>query len=617
MPPPSSPPRRRAWLRRAGRFLTAAALALAVSAPAQTEPPAAANPVAAAPAVPLQPSWQQLVNGSPDGKLIELRGIVESLTPRPNGWTRVLLRLPDGVIKVDVFRATTNPPELEPFANAAVRLRGEMRIDRGPDGRIKAGQLRLLAAEVVADETGPEALAALPVRPTASLLRVGPSIDPLQRVKVAGVIVHVRGEVYFAMDGDNGLRFVTNQPLAVKVGDRVEVAGFPQISAAAPVLRGAVVRKIGEAALAAPRAITAEDLPRPALDALRVRVEGELIRVRRNAADTMLELQAGPWRYLARLDVHAGDLAGLQPGSRLELTGVYCAQGEYKALGEDIAAMDLLLGSPADVRVLETPSWWTLPRLLVVTALLLCLLLAVMLWNTQLRRQVEQRSAELQAQIQARQRIEQQRAMEQERARIAQDLHDELGSGVTAIGMLAARAQAVSATEGNRREHLGQIGEQTRAMVTALDEIVWATNPAHDSLASLVTYFSLYADRFLALAGVRWTLDDRVGPAADHALDSRCRHQLFLVLKEALTNVVRHAAAKEVRVAVRREQAELVFTVADDGRGFAPAAEPAREAHGLANMRGRVEKLGGRFEVASAAGAGTTLTFRVPAGNTP
>ena len=71
-------------------------------------------------------------------------------------------------------------------------------------------------------------------------------------------------------------------------------------------------------------------------------------------------------------------------------------------------------------------------------------------------------------------------------------------------------------------------------MVTALDEIVWAMNPAHDSLASLVSYFCLYADRFLGLANITWRLEGPTGPA-DQVVDSRHRHQLFLAFKEALT----------------------------------------------------------------------------------
>ncbi|HEY3913921.1 MAG TPA: histidine kinase dimerization/phosphoacceptor domain-containing protein [Verrucomicrobiae bacterium] len=92
--------------------------------------------------------------------------------------------------------------------------------------------------------------------------------------------------------------------------------------------------------------------------------------------------------------------------------------------------------------------------------------------------------------------------MEQERARIAQDLHDELGSGFTEITMLSARAKSTT-----RDGYLDQMADKARQMVTALDEIVWAMNPTHDSLASMISYFWLYAERFLGLANIAWRLD--------------------------------------------------------------------------------------------------------------
>jgi signal transduction histidine kinase len=232
------------------------------------------------------------------------------------------------------------------------------------------------------------------------------------------------------------------------------------------------------------------------------------------------------------------------------------------------------------------------------------------LWITQLHRQVDKRTIELETQIQKRQRVEHQRTMEQERARIAQDLHDDLGSGITEIGMLVARAKSAAAPDEKRSQYLGQAGEKAREMVTALDEIVWAMNPAHDSLASLVSYFCLYADRFLGLANITWRLE---GPpaSAELAVDSRHRHQLFLVFKEALTNVVRHSGATEVSLGIQVEQGELRLILADNGRGL-PLNARTGEMDGVNNMRSRIEKLGGRFEIAGEAGKGTILRIQVP-----
>ena len=289
---------------------------------------------------------------------------------------------------------------------------------------------------------------------------------------------------------------------------------------------------------------------------------------------------------------------------------MYVAQGGNPALGSDVAPFDLLLHSPADIEVLSQPSWWTLRRLLVIVGVLVCALALLGLWITQLHRQVEERTAELATQIHSRQRVEHQRAMEQERARIAQDLHDELGSGITEISMLATVAGSASAPGNGQGGHLEEIGDRARQMVTALDEIVWAMNPKHDSLMSLVSYSCLYADRLLKLANITCQLKGAVD-LPDRPVSSVQRHEFFLAFKEAITNVIRHSGATEVRLGVRLIGNRLRLSIADNGRGLAADAR-ARGGDGLVNMRARLEKMGGRFAIASQRGRGTTVRFYVP-----
>jgi signal transduction histidine kinase len=450
-----------------------------------------------------------------------------------------------------------------------------------------------------------------PAKTLAELMLFDPQAGAFERVKVSGQIVCARDAELFLTDGRHGVRFIAKQTAGLDVGDQVEVVGFPDLfGGAAPVLREAVVRKIGRAGLPAARKLTSDNLIRAEYDSTRVQVEGKLVSQRRTRTDEILELQDGVRTFEARWNAadNSGEL--LPIGSRLELTGVYAVRGGNRAVGPEVASFELLLHSPADVRVLARPPWWTLERLLFIVGALACVLAATMLWITQLHRQVAERTAELGAQIQERQRVEHQRAMEQERARIAQDLHDELGSGITEITMLAARAKSATALEEKRSGYLEQMVGKAREMVTALDEIVWAMNPGHDSLASLVSYFCLYADRFLGLANITWRLEDASGPP-DHVLDSRQRHQLFLAFKEALTNIVRHSGASEVRLSVRVEQGQVRLTIADNGRGLAAGARTG-EMDGLANMQSRLEKLGGRFEMSSEPGRGTTLRFSLP-----
>jgi signal transduction histidine kinase len=563
----------------------------------------------------IQPTWDQLMNGSLDDQLVEIRGVVENTILRPagypDGWSKMTLHTPGGVLWVDLWLVGTNFEHLENYEDAVVRLRGCLFVAWDAAAhQLQLGHIRLYVDSIVVDQPPLVDEFSAPSKSAAELTLFDPQASAFQRVKVSGQILHMRGRDFFMMDGTNGVRFTLRRPADLHTGDQAEVVGYPELSGAAPVLSQAVARKTGHAPLPKPKNLPADDLPSTIYDSTRVQIEGWLVSSRVTSTNQVLEIQSGSWRFLARTNVKKVSPPLPRIGSRLALVGVYVAQGGNRALGDDAAPFDLLVHSPADIEVLSQPSWWTLQRLLVAMGVLTCVLAVMALWITQLHRQVEKRTAELEIQIQNRQRVEHQRTMEQERARIAHDLHDDLGSGITEISMLAARAKSATAPDEKRNTYLGQAGDKAREMVTALDEIVWAMNPAHDSLASLVSYFCLYADRFLGLANITWRLESP-SALADQVVDSRQRHQLFLAFKEALNNVVRHSGATEVRLKIQAEQGELHLAIADNGRGLRLAGR-TEEMDGVDNMRSRIEKLGGRFEINGEAGKGTTVRFHVP-----
>ncbi len=197
--------------------------------------------------------------------------------------------------------------------------------------------------------------------------------------------------------------------------------------------------------------------------------------------------------------------------------------------------------------------------------------------------------------------LEQRHAVERERSRIAQDIHDDIGAHLTRILMLAQSAAP--------DDRLRRIYASAHEVTAALDEIVWAINPRHDSLDSLVSYMvGDFARSLLETAGLRCRLDLPV--AVPHRpLSAEVRHNLFLAFKEALNNAIRHAGATEVQISLRIDGDDLVLVLADDGRGFAPPADPAGFGNGLLNMRQRLAKIGGRCELDARPGAGTRVSF--------
>jgi signal transduction histidine kinase len=556
---------------------------------------------------PVHPSRDQLHNGSLDAQYVEIQGVLTSV--QADG---VNLLTPDGLIKTDLRVTGLRAEELTRYEDALIRVRGCLFATWDyVTHRVRVGEIRIYGAEVTVEQPAPADLFSAPRKTVSELLLFDPQAGVFQRVKVTGQIIHVRGPECFMMDGNNGVRFIPKRATGLEAGDWVEVAGFPELSSASPVLREAVARKTGHSALPKARTPRPGDLILSDLDSTLVQVEALLVNQRNTAEEQALEMRVGLRTFLAWLPGKGEEARSIPAGSRLELTGTYASLGGSRPGSQDVASFELLLNSATDIAVLARPPWWTLARLLVMLGALACVLAVTVLWITQLRRKVEQRTAELEDQIRERQRVEQQHALEQERARIAQDLHDELGSGLTEISMLGARARSASAPVEKRGRHLEQMGEKARQMVTALDEIVWAMNPTHDSLASMVSYFSLYAERFLGLANIAWRFEAPLTPV-DQAVDSRRRHQLFLAFKEGLTNVVRHSGATEVRVSIQVEQGHILLTIADNGRGLPPGG-PTEEMDGVANMRDRLEKLGGRFEVKSQAGQGTIVRFDLPA----
>ena len=215
-------------------------------------------------------------------------------------------------------------------------------------------------------------------------------------------------------------------------------------------------------------------------------------------------------------------------------------------------------------------------------------------------------------------RLERQQAVERERARIARDIHDDLGAGLTRVSLLSESVSPEEVSPPQAAEALSSIFLATREMTQAMDEIVWAVNPQHDTLDSLATYLGKYAQDFLEGPGLRCRLDMSV-QLPNWRLEAEARHNLFLAFKESLNNVLRHAAATEVRISLTTDNHAFTIVVEDNGKGF--TTDPMRNApsvpgqpasrNGLANMRHRLQQIGGQCEIHSVIGKGTRVEFHV------
>jgi signal transduction histidine kinase/ligand-binding sensor domain-containing protein len=201
--------------------------------------------------------------------------------------------------------------------------------------------------------------------------------------------------------------------------------------------------------------------------------------------------------------------------------------------------------------------------------------------------------------------LERKRMLERERARIAKDIHDDLGASLTLIAVLGDLAKKERV-----EERVEKMSATAREAVKSLDEIVWAVNPRNDTLAHLIDYMGQFAVNYLRDAGIRCLLDvPDQAPAC--TVPTNVRHNVFLVVKEALQNIVKHAHATEVWLHVSVAAGRLRIAVEDNGCGFERAPDDAW-ADGLRNMRQRLAEVGGDCDIRSESGKGTTISVTLP-----
>jgi ligand-binding sensor domain-containing protein/signal transduction histidine kinase len=257
--------------------------------------------------------------------------------------------------------------------------------------------------------------------------------------------------------------------------------------------------------------------------------------------------------------------------------------------------------TPATLTLIVQPPFWRTWWFLTATTLaLLATIIAVVhyLSTQRLQRQVAL--------------MRQQEALEKERARIARDLHDQLGANLTQVSLLGEMVESDKALPDEVEAHGRQISQTARETTRALDEIVWAANPANDTLEALMNYACKYAQEYLALAGIRYRLDVPT-ELPGGAVPPELRHNVFLAFKEAVNNVVKHAQATGVWVRLKLEPGWFTLEVEDNGRGPGDIHTPAAQSrNGLRNMRKRMEDVGGQFAIAPAPEAGTVVRLTAP-----
>lgn len=431
--------------------------------------------------------------------------------------------------------------------------------------------------------------------------------DIFRRVRLAAQVLSGGRNKYYLLDGHTGLKMLLNRPTQFEPGDLVVVTGLVEHRGQLVDLIEAEARKTGHAPLPPPRPLDAQNVSQ---SNFWVSVEGVLRELRDDGMGQRMTLQTGARKFTARFQAESKTPANWPIGSRLKLTGV-CLQpfDAGQADSENQDAFELLLNSPAAVELVARPPWWTLKRAMIAIGVLAAGLALAFLWIRSLQRQVERQTVRLRSEIMQREQAERARVIEEERSRISRDLHDDLGSLLTQINLLANFTSGMKSSPELMRDRIRQISDKSHRMITALDEVVWMMNSRNESLSSLAAYLAAYTEEFLSKANMVCRIEaPRSYP--ERAVTAEVRNNVFSSVKETINNAVRHGKPSKILLKLSVSAGTFAVHIQDDGCGFDPLN--VAPGNGLANLQLRMQKVGGSCQIQSSIQAGTTVILEVP-----
>ena len=345
----------------------------------------------------------------------------------------------------------------------------------------------------------------------------------------------------------------------------------------------------------------------------------------RNLCEYDLTLLLSPGRHvLAVMAFNSADSAGMIFGMRVELAGGRMIQVKsdttWRIAPQKVRGWEKMAEAPATwpaatvVGSLGALPWWVKPENIEVipplppiksvfwqstwfqiTLIATCGLVLLISFSLMAQLALHQKERWL---------------LQQERARIARDIHDDLGSRMTQLVLHGEVAQSELSADSETRSQLQDICEEARGLLSSMDEILWAVNPRRDTLRDFASYVCGYAQEFFKLTSIQCICDADPEMSAAR-FDLPLRRSLLMAIKETFNNAVKHSGATELLLQIRWQRQKLVVVVQDNGKGFDAAALKSGR-NGLTNMFQRMDELGGNCVVTSQPGEGCRIEFVIP-----
>jgi signal transduction histidine kinase len=594
---------------------------------------------------------EQLISGTEDGQRVRISGLVRSATI--NG-DLLAVELVWGGCRFKAYSPILPNIAPQSLVGAEVLLNGTAAVGFNAPLRhfLTISFYVPQAADFLVVKPAPPDPFGEPLTPLNSIAQYRHNHSPASEVHVKGVVTFQRrGEDLFLRDETSGLQVKCKLAQPVAPGEIVEAVGFPAVENFLPVLEDAVFRMTAEPRVSLkPQEVSLAELQEGLHHADYVLLKGRLMdRLVRGSGKNAnlpairgtLMLQTTNGVFVAEQDTSDPDrqLAAIPIGSLIEVSGVCLLDSDENG---KINSIRVLVPTNRDVRILQKPSWWTPQRLLIglavlVVVLVIAITLVVLVSkrNTALQvvigekvkaqealqqahdlleTRVEQRTAQLKHVMTARQEAEVRlKATLMERTRLAQELHDTLQQSLTGIALQLNTADRLFGKDAEGgKHHLSTARQLMKQSQTELRQSIWDLRSRGLEQFDFPETLRMSAHRIGEQAKLNLTFGI-VGQV--RALSEVAEENLLRISQEALTNVIKHAGATEVRVSLEFGPQTVTLRIADNGCGFTPESCPGTgEGHfGLQGMTERAKRLDGYVRVTSSPGKGTCLEAHIPA----
>ncbi len=557
---------------------------------------------------PLRATYHELISGALDAQFIELFGVVQRVMP-PEGADRArfLLSVEAGQVHVRV----PGPLQADVQEDAEVRVRALCFYQFNRKRQMLNPVLQVPAGVPVSiEKPAPADPFSGPLHSVSNLLQFSRGNMLGHRIHVRGVVLHNdHGSTVWIRDASSGLRLRTRSAVPLQAGDLVDVIGFPRFGSAIPVLEDSMFRRLGSSAPPLPIVLASPAEAFERSDDL-VAIQGSIKQMMpvTDGLDLLLEANETVFKAVLRLPVLTRTYPEWQPGTLVRVGGIctviYDEARPLMGMWHP-EEFQLLIRSPADVRVLQAPSWWTLAHVTYVLggclgATLVAGGATTLVARRRLREQErERRMAETEF-----------AAILAERNRLAREIHDTLAQGLAATSVQLRLA----------RKHLNSVEASGRHLEAAQDLVRGSLEEARKSIWNMRSQALESGGLPGALQQILRQMAEGLEVKTEFKVSGRVRrlapvveNNLLRVGQEAITNATKHSSAKRIEVVLAYGEKQFRLGVQDDGLGF-DTANPHKsgDAFGLVGMRERAGELNGELKIESAPGKGTKVVLTVP-----